>query len=112
MDCCVRVALACQAALIQMQVNLLEAYLDVHEYTYQNKSRPRRWWCRAWFSLERRRHFRLYNRLMPELWREDRKSFLNFMRMPPDMFDDILELVGLRIARFAVFQRIPWIVAF
>ena len=32
MDCCVRVALACQAALIQMQVNLLEAYLDVHEY--------------------------------------------------------------------------------
>ena len=29
MDCLVRVALACQAALIQTQVNILEAYLDV-----------------------------------------------------------------------------------
>ena len=31
MDCHVKVALARQAALNQAQVNLLEAYLDVHE---------------------------------------------------------------------------------
>ena len=32
MDCPVRVALACQAALIQTKVNILEAYLDVLEH--------------------------------------------------------------------------------
>ena len=31
-DCPVRVALACQAALIHTQVNILEAYLDVLEH--------------------------------------------------------------------------------
>ena len=100
-------ALAGQAVLIQTQVNLLEAYLDVHEYANQNKRRPRRWWCRAWLSPERRRHFGLYDRLITELWREDGKSFLNFLRMPPDMFDEILERVGPRITKQRTHFRDP-----
>ena len=97
----------CQAALIQTQVNLLEPYLDMHEYANQNKCRPRRLWCKAWLSLERRRYFGLYDRLMAELRKEDGKSFLNFMRIPSDMFDEILEQVVPRTTKQRTQYRDP-----
>ena len=48
---------------------------------------------------DRRRQFGLYDQLMTELRREDQKSFVKFMRMQPEMFDEILERVGPRITK-------------
>ena len=92
MDCRVRAGLECQAALIQAEIDLPGVSNDEHELASQGKKRRRRrWWCRAWLSPERRRHFGLYDQLMTELRREDQKAFVNFLRISPEMFDEILE---------------------
>jgi len=41
----------------------------------------------------------LYDQLMVELRREDPISSKNFMRMPPEMFDEILQRVRGRITK-------------
>ncbi|VDI75621.1 Hypothetical predicted protein [Mytilus galloprovincialis] len=44
---------------------------------------------------------------MTELRREDRQSFVHFLRMPTEMFDEILQRVGPRIAKQNTFYRNP-----
>ena len=55
----------------------------------------------------RRQEFGLYDQLMVELRREDPSSFTNFMRMPPEMFDEILERVRGRLTKQHTFYREP-----
>ena len=64
-------------------------------------------WAKAWLGPDRRRQFGLYDQLMTELRREDTKAFCNFMRMPTEMFDEILERVGPRITKQHTFYRAP-----
>ncbi|VDI45911.1 Hypothetical predicted protein [Mytilus galloprovincialis] len=45
----------------------------------------------TWLSPERRRSFGLHDQLMTERRREDRHSFVHFLRMPTEMFDEILQ---------------------
>ena len=111
MDCHVRAGLECQAALIQAEIDLLGVSIDEHELASQGKKRRRwRWWCRAWLSPERRRHFGLHDQLMTELRREDQKAFVNFLRISPEMFDEILERVGPRLTRQRTHYRDPLLV--
>ena len=101
MECRARIRIQCQAALVQAQIGLLDANLNMYRLA-QNRARrrrQRRWWVRAWLGPERRRQFNLYDQLMVELRREDQRSFINFMRMPPAMFDEILVRVGRRITK-------------
>jgi len=53
-------------------------------------------WVGPWLSAERRLKFGYYDRLMAELRMEDQQSFFNFLRMPPQMFDELLNRVGPR----------------
>jgi len=39
---------------------------------------------------------------MTELRREDQQSFFNFLRMPAEMFDELINRVGRRIQRLRV----------
>ncbi|VDI82554.1 Hypothetical predicted protein [Mytilus galloprovincialis] len=73
----------------------------------RRRRRQRRWWTRPWLSPERRRSFGLYDQLMTKLRREDRQSFLHFLRMPTEMFDEILQRVGPRIAKQNTFYKNP-----
>ena len=51
-------------------------------------------------AMDRRRVEQgLNDRLMVELRNEDHKSFQNFMRMPPAMFDEIVERLTPRITK-------------
>ena len=49
----------------------------------------RRVWVREWVA--RRPNLGLYDRLLVELRAEDPRAFHNFMRMPTDMFDEIVQ---------------------
>ena len=49
---------------------------------------------RAWIG--RRRQFGLDNQLLVKFRNEDRRSFKNFMRMPTEMFDELLTRVDTR----------------
>ena len=109
MECSTRARLQYRAALLQAEVDLLDANLHIVTYEQNRRRRRRqlRWWSRAWLSPERRLQFGLYDQLMMELRREDQRSFMNFMRMPTEMFDEILDRVGPRIAKQHTFWRAP-----
>ena len=108
MECRVRARLQYQAAVIQARIDLLDANVDIVAYENRRRRRRlRRWWSKAWLGPERRRMFGLYDQLMMELRREDQRSFTNFMRMPPEMFDEILERVGPRITKQYTTFRTP-----
>ena len=111
-----RAQLQYRAALLQAEVDLLDANLHIVTYEQNRRRQHRqwRWWSRAWLSPERRlqfglydQHFGLYDQLMMEPRREDQRSFMNFMRMPTEMCDEILDRVGPRIAKQHTFWRAP-----
>ena len=71
----------------------------------RRRERRRRNWVRPWIG--RRRHYGIYDQLMVELRNEDHASFINFLRMPPAMFDELLARVGPRITKQYTFYRDP-----
>ena len=46
-----------------------------------------------------------YDQLMMELRNEDPAFLINFLRMPPDMFDELLSRVGPRITKMHIRHR-------
>ena len=63
----------------------------------KKKSKGKRLWVRPWIG--RRLQLGIYDRLMTELRNEDPRSFQNFMRMPPSMFDELLERLTPRLTK-------------
>jgi hypothetical protein len=57
----------------------------------RREARPRRIWCRPWLGVDRRFAFGQFSQLMPELRREDPASYINFVRMTPDLFDELVD---------------------
>ena len=52
--------------------------------------RERRYWVRPWLDVGRRLQFGQFHRLMPELRHEDPASFINYIRIQPQMFDELV----------------------
>ena len=75
--------------LQQQQCELIGAIQDLLKNKRIKKKAARTIWIRQWIC--RRPHLGLYDRLLVELRREDPKAFKNFMRMPPEMYDEIVE---------------------
>ena len=88
-----------EIAVIQHKQNLVE--LGLHQVDVIRRRRKRRgrrrFWVRPWIG--RRRQFGLYDQLLVQLRNEDQASFKNFMRMPPEMFDELLTRVGPGITK-------------
>ena len=66
----------------------------------RRKRRPRSLWVRPWLSEARRQqqgHFDAF--LTRELRNEDINTFQNYLRMPPELFDEILERISQVISR-------------
>ena len=81
--------------MLQHQLDLLQLaiyYLKKKRKRKQRKRRVR--WVKSWIG--RRRQFGLYDQLMVKLRNEDQRAFKNFLRMPPEMYDKLLERVGPR----------------
>ena len=57
--------------------------------------------------IGRRRQFGLYDQLMVELRNEGPRTFRNFLRMPPEMYDELLDRVGPNITRQRTRYREP-----
>ena len=96
--------------LAQLQVDevemdfLLAQFIRLRRRRRQRRGRQRRrHWVREW--LLRRQELGQYHRLMPELRAEDPTSFVNFLRVPPEMFDELLTRVGPRITKQDTFYR-------
>ena len=83
------------------------------EYFVVRRRRRRQKQCRSillrrWLSAERRLQYGQYDRLMTELRMEDVYLFFNFLRMPTEMFDELLNRVGPWIQKNDTFWRKFW----
>ena len=77
---------------------LTAAYLQLQLMKKPKRSRKRRTvWMRSW--LQRRVLHGQYEQLVAEL-REDRRGFRNYMRISPELFDELLQRVGPRLMQF------------
>ena len=52
-----------------------------------------------WLDADRRLQYGHYHRLMCGLRYEDTASYFNFLRVPPDMFDELQDRLGQLIAK-------------
>lgn len=92
-----RLRLKYEIAVLQHKQSLMELALHQVIKSRRNGRGQRRFWVRPWIG--RRRQFGLYDQLLVELRNEDQAAFKNFMRMPPDMFDELLNRVGPRVTK-------------
>ena len=68
-----------------------------------NRRRRRRWWVRPW--IERRVLFGQYDTLMLELERECQGDFVNYLRMEPGMFYELLMRITPRIKKSTRYRK-------
>lgn len=66
-------------------------------------AKARSCWVKPW--LLRRTQFGQYERLMVELAAEDRTAFRNFLRVDPELFQELLDRVGPIIEKKDTFMR-------
>ena len=96
-------------ALAQRERDQLNLDLAFHVRRQQRRARRgqrgRCAWTRGWIS--RRKQFGVYHQLMVELRREDPTAFKNFMRMPPEMYDEILTRIEHRLTKQHTWYREP-----
>jgi hypothetical protein len=96
-----------QLAMVEAELALQEAQLALYNLQARRRRRRRTCWSRAWLGPERRRQFGLYDQLMVELRGEDTESFKNFLRMPPDMYDEIVRRLHPRLVKKSTAMREP-----
>ena len=89
-----------QLAFLQGHHALIDAQAAFMIFRRRRNRRNRSCWVGPWLSAERRLQFGHYDdRLLAELRMEDQSSFFNFLRMPPEMFDELSNRVGPRIRK-------------
>ena len=97
-----------QRMLVAEEVNLLAAIAVLYVRRANRRRRPRQrvrrtFWVKPW--LLRRPIFGQYEHLLQELNREDVRSFKNFLRIPPELFHEMVERVGPLIEKKDTFWR-------
>ncbi|KAK6190989.1 hypothetical protein SNE40_002741 [Patella caerulea] len=77
-----------QIAVLRHQNDLIDLalYKMRAKRIRKRRGQRRKNWIRPW--ILRRREYGMYDKLLVELRNEDPISFTNFLRMPPDMFDE------------------------
>ena len=85
-------------ALVQQQnQNLLRLQPAVNRRRRERRRRDRVVWVRQW--ILRRPEHGLYHKLMVELRNVDPRAFHHFMRMPPAMFDEVVQRLTPRLTK-------------
>lgn len=87
-----------QLARARAQRNVaLVAALGQEEEEARRERRRRRWWVKPW--LQRRQLHGQYHTLMQELMEECQGDFKSFLRIEPQMFEEMLDRVGPLITK-------------
>ena len=89
----------------EAELDVEAAILLVRRRRRKRQRRPKALWVRPWLQAERRLLYGHHDRLMTELRRGYQQSFFNFLRMPAEMFDELINRVGPRIQRMDTHSR-------
>ena len=87
--------IAALSILIQQRNIHIDQYFRWRRRRLRRK--PRSVWVRPW--IQRRNEYGMYDKLMGELRSEDPKAFQNFMRMSPNMFNELLGRLRVRLTK-------------
>ena len=71
----------------------------------QIKRQPRTLWVRDW--LLRRHVYGHFDQLLTELHREDQKGYKNYLRITPDLFEEMVEKLTPHLEKQTTFMRQP-----
>jgi hypothetical protein len=93
------------AMLQQQQLLQVQAAIQLLRRRRRRRPRDRRMWVRQW--ILRRPGQGIYHNLMLELRNEDPSSFINFLRMPPEMYDELCHRLAGRLTKQATNWRQP-----
>lgn len=93
---------AAGALIVYQQERDLE---ERREEEKKGKRKRRTLWVRDWLS---RRHIHgHFDHLLAELHREDQKSYKNFLRIPPDLFEEMVGKLTPHLEKKTTFMREP-----
>ena len=73
----------------------------------QGQQRPKRYWVRPWLSQAEHEEEGQYVRLMPMLELDYLMAYQNFIRMPPELFQELEQRLGPEIQRKRTWMRDP-----
>ena len=90
----------------QMEAEARLAIIRLRRARRQGRKRRTKW-ALDWRTQLERQMYGPYHRLMVKLRATDTKAFRNFMRMPPEMFDELLDRVGPRLTKRTTNWRTP-----
>ena len=81
--------------LIQQNNSRFRQLALEEELLRRRRCRPPAFWVRPWLFIPRRLMYGHYHRLTWEFRMKDTASFCNFMRMEPQMFDELVDRITL-----------------
>ncbi|XP_034040603.1 putative nuclease HARBI1 [Thalassophryne amazonica] len=93
------------ALLLQEQEKNQKEQVKEEGITPTRKRKARTVWVRDW--LTRRHHFGHYDQLLTELHKEDPKGYKNYLRVPPDLFQEMVEKLTPHLEKKVTFMREP-----
>ena len=99
--------------LIQIQLLLLQIITTMiqrlrRRWGFQERQlRHRRYWVRSWLTQAEHEERGLYTRLMPRLELDDPMAYRNFIRMPPNLFQELEQRLNPDLQRERTWMREP-----
>ena len=73
----------------------------------QHRARRARFWVRSWRTEEQRNRFGEFQQLLSHLQLRDRAAFMNFTRLTPELFQEMLQRIEPSITRQTTNYRRP-----
>ena len=97
--------LAAALAIVEEQQKRLEEAEEQEKATPPQRKTQRKVWVREW--LTRRHEFGQYDSLLTELHKEDQRGYKNYLRITPDLFQEMVEKLTPRLQKQSTFMREP-----
>jgi len=104
---CINMSLSKQVDMLFEEEEMLLTAACLQLQIVQKPKRTRKKksvWMRSW--LQRRVFLGQYEKLVAELKGKDLRGFRNYMRISPELFQELLERVGPRLMKKDTFMRI------
>ena len=95
--------LATFMAIVEEQQKKIEEAGEQEKATPPRRKTQRKVWVREW--LTRSHEFGQYDCLLTEMHKEDGRGYKNFLRITPDLFQEMVEKLTPRLQKQCTFMR-------
>ena len=97
--------LAASMAIVEERHKRIKEVGEQEKATPPRRKTQRKVWVREW--LTRRHKFGQYDCLLTKMHKEDERGYKNFLRITPDLFQEMVEKLTPRLQKQCTFMREP-----